>query len=149
IIRQTQLIQLEILLEINKICIKHNIKYILFGGTLLGSVRHSGFIPWDDDIDLAMDRENYDKFLKVAREEIDDRYTFQHYETDRKTIFPFLKIRKKGTKLIETVTENLDMDHGIFVDIFPLDDYEINNNKIKFKVILIKLINFIYRKSHR
>ena len=76
-LRKLQLIELELLIEFDRICRKNNIRYTLTGGTLLGAVRHGGFIPWDDDADVSMLRREYEKFKKVCEIELDDKYYFQ------------------------------------------------------------------------
>ena len=92
-IRDVQMIQLEILLEFDRICRKNNIKYQLFAGTLLGAVRHKGFIPWDDDIDVCLLRDDYEKFLDVCLRDLDPGFFLQTYETDEKCIGSMLKFR--------------------------------------------------------
>lgn len=122
--RPAQLIMLEILKETKRICEKHDIKYWLDAGTLLGCVRHKGFIPWDDDLDIAMLREDYNKFKKIAPQELSKDYFFQTKETDKDYNHNFAKIRKKNTLLVEFgETENENYHQGIFIDIFPFDYY--------------------------
>ena len=130
--------ELEILEEIDKICKKHKIKYFLFAGSLLGAIRHKGFIPWDDDLDIGMFREDYEKFIDIAIEEIDDKYFVHCDKTDEHYWLPFLKIRKNKTTFDEKITNGKKVLHnGIFVDVFPLDPsgntYIIN--KLKASVI--------------
>lgn len=120
-IRKVQLVQLEIGKEIKRICDENEIDYILDSGTLLGAVRHHGFIPWDDDMDIAMDRENYDKFIEIAKCELQDKYYLQTWETDYNFPYPFAKIRLKGTSFIEDSFEKSSMHQGIYVDVFPYD----------------------------
>lgn len=121
-LRELQLAILDIFKEIEKICITHDIQYFLIGGTLLGAVRHKGFIPWDDDLDIGMTRENYDKFLKIATDELPDNLFLQTYETEPNTPFDFAKVRKNGTVFIENYCRNLDIHQGIYVDIFPYNN---------------------------
>lgn len=90
-----QHIELEILKKIDEVCKKHNINYWLDSGTLLGAVRHQGFIPWDDDIDIGMLREDYEKFLKVAQKDLGDDYFLQTRSTDKNYPLVFAKVRKK------------------------------------------------------
>jgi len=96
-LRDIQLTQLEILLEFDRICKKHRIQYHLFAGTLLGAVRHKGFIPWDDDIDVCMLRSEYDRFLSVYTTELADAYFLQNSYTDPSYYNIFSRIRKNGT----------------------------------------------------
>ncbi len=88
-----QQIQLAYLLEVDRICRKHNIKYFLGGGTLLGAIRHKGFIPWDDDSDIMMLREDYDKFCKIAADELPANMSFQSNKTDKSCFYEFSKLR--------------------------------------------------------
>jgi len=119
-LRKLQLIELEMLEYFDAICKKHNIPYYLIAGTALGAIRHEGFIPWDDDIDVALMRKDYKRFLKVAAEEYDERYFLQTYKTDGQYHLPFTKFRRKDTLFLEPELINLKMNHGIFIDIFCL-----------------------------
>lgn len=120
-LREVQLHQLTIAKEIKRICDENGIKYILDSGTLLGAVRHKGFIPWDDDMDIAMTRENYKKFIEAAKEGLGDRFFLQTWETDKNYPMPFAKVRLNETKFIENVFEKAQMHQGIYVDVFPYD----------------------------
>lgn len=120
-IRTVQLVELDILKKIDRICKKHGITYFLDGGTALGAVRHGGFIPWDDDIDLGMLRDDYDRFIEIAQAELGNDYFLQTRKTDPKCPFSFAKVRKEGTTFVEWNKRNVKMHHGIFVDIFPYD----------------------------
>ena len=104
-----------------EICEKHHLTYILYGGSLIGAVRHNGFIPWDDDLDVAMPREDYDRFLKIAKDELPEDIFLQTFETDPHTCHYFTKLRLNNTLFLEAATRSLPMHHGIFMDIFPLD----------------------------
>lgn len=123
-LRKVQLKELEMLLEVQRICEKHQIRYYLCGGTLLGAVRHKGFIPWDDDIDITMLREDYERFLKVAPGEISDRYYVESARSDPDYVYSFCKVRANGTVYMEECTSKLDIHQGIWIDIFPLDDIQ-------------------------
>lgn len=120
-LRKLQLMELEILNEFVGLCEKHDLRYYLVGGTLLGAVRHQGFIPWDDDIDVAMPREDYDKFAEICREELGKDYFYQSPETDPHYFLTYAKIRKNGTEVYEERFQNAKFHKGIFIDIFPLD----------------------------
>lgn len=121
-IRKVQKVQLEMLLEFDRICEKYNITYQLFAGTLLGAVRHNGFIPWDDDIDVCLTREDYNQFLRACEKELNNQYFLQTYETDKNYIFQYAKLRKNNTTFLEFVDSECNIHHGIFIDIFPLDN---------------------------
>ena len=119
-LRKQQLRMLEILLYIDKICKENNIKYWLSSGTLLGAVRHGGFIPWDDDLDIEMLREDYEKFLKVFTD--NDNYALQTYKSDENYLLPFAKVRDLHSELDE-LGKNASLKYkGCFVDIFVLEE---------------------------
>src|SRR5690606_2891856 len=115
-------VQLEILIEFDRICKKNNIKYQLFAGTLLGAVRHKGFIPWDDDIDVCLLRKDYNKFIQACKTDLDSRSFLQTYVTDKNCIIQFAKLRKNNTLFLESGISDCKTHHGIFIDIFPLDN---------------------------
>lgn len=122
-LRQLQNIELEMLIELDRICRKCGIKYSLDGGTLLGAVRHKGFIPWDDDIDVIMLREEYVKFRKSCKEDLDrSRFFFQDYRTDPNYRWGYAKLRRKNTKFIRLGQEHLKQNSGVFIDIFVVDN---------------------------
>ncbi len=123
-LRECQLKQLRILQEIDRICRKHHIEYWLDGGTLLGAVRHGGFIPWDDDIDIAMRLEDERRFEAIAPQELPDWLFLQTPLSDPNSKEPITKIRDITSLYIER-GDNFQTDYvkGIFVDIFPFVDY--------------------------
>jgi len=114
-------IELDILYEIDRICKEHNISYSLAAGTLLGAVRHQGFIPWDDDIDIMMVREQYEKFISVARDHMCEKFFVVDYRYDDYYAFPFAKVMARNTVFKEKTNLNCKAPCGVFVDIFPLD----------------------------
>ena len=117
-----QKVMLEILLEVHRVCEKHQITYWLDYGTLLGAVRHKGFIPWDDDVDISMPRDEYDRFCKIAPQEITGKFFFQTQETDKGYPRNFAKVRMNGTMLVEHhETDKENYHQGIYIDIFPFD----------------------------
>lgn len=117
-----QSVQLASLLEIDRICRKHNIKYFLGGGTLLGAIRHKGFIPWDDDSDLMMLREDYDKFCKIAPSELPNGMSFQDSDTDKHCFYEFAKCRIDNTTFATGYAKtHTGMHNGLAIDIFCHD----------------------------
>lgn len=120
--RRMQHIQLDMLVELDRVCRKHNINYVIFGGTLLGAVRHKGYIPWDDDADIAMTREDYEKFKMVTGELDSSICYFQDHSTEPGYRWGYGKLRRTGTKFIRTGQEHVQCRTGVFIDIFPLDD---------------------------
>lgn len=113
--------ELEIWSEFNRICRKYDIQYFADSGTLLGAVRHNGFIPWDDDFDVAMLRPEYERFKEIAATEISAPYFFQNTYTDNR-VSAFSKIMDLRTSAIEDQKLRAeDLKQGIFIDIFPLD----------------------------
>lgn len=125
--------QIAFLLETDRICRKHNIKYFLGGGTLLGAVRHKGFIPWDDDADIMMLREDFDRFCEIAPSELPDNMTFQSYHTDKACFYEFAKIRMNDTFFATSFAKDHQaMHNGIAFDIFCHD--KTANSKIGRKI---------------
>ena len=114
--------QLEILDEFVKICNKHKLDYFLCGGSMLGAIRHKGFIPWDDDIDVGMTRKDYDKFIQIAIKELNKKYYLDCFENNKNCFLPYAKIRKNGTIFDEEESHDLNNHKGIFIDIFPFDN---------------------------
>lgn len=111
---------LEILIWTDSFCRKNDIKYYLVGGSMLGAVRHKGFIPWDDDIDIALCREDYEKLYKALNNYGDAKYCVETYKNGKDDyIYPYMKIYDKSTTLVEKTRNKLK--RGLFLDVFPLD----------------------------
>lgn len=123
-LRKVGQIQLEIMDEVHRICENHAITYYMIGGTLLGAVRHGGFIPWDLDIDIGMPREEYDRFKAVCQQELKDCYVYLDHNSARNYMRPHAMIANKNTR-IHIKYDHLNpktMDLGVYLDIFPLDN---------------------------
>ena len=128
-------IELEILRDFLYICKKYDLTYFGFAGTAIGALRHKGFIPWDDDIDVCMPRRDYNKFIKAAKKEFPDKYTVMNAEENE--AFPLTTTRwmLKGTAFREESLKDVDCELGIFLDIYPFDnvaDYEPSYKKQAF-----------------
>lgn len=120
-LRRLQLTQLEILKVIDSFCKEHSLHYSLYAGTLLGAVRHQGFIPWDDDLDICMARDEYNRFIELWRKSGPKGYVIQNKEIDRKFSQSFTKIRKNHTSFLQKGENKGAYHQGIFVDVFPID----------------------------
>ncbi|HPZ89897.1 MAG TPA: iron-containing alcohol dehydrogenase [Bacillota bacterium] len=138
----------EILEEFIAICELYKLRYYAISGTALGAIRHKGFIPWDDDVDIAMPREDYDKFLKVAPKHLSGHLFLQTYETEPGCPRYYAKIRNSNTTFIEVGSKPDDRNRGIYIDIFPLDGFP--SNKLKqlicwvMKTIFDDSISYVY-----
>ncbi len=123
--------ELKIANEIKCLCEKHNINYFIDYGTLLGAVRHQGFIPWDDDFDIGMLREDYDRFVVIAEKELPKYLFLQTVNTDKFYGLPFAKVRMNNTTFLESSCNESKAHSGIYVDIFPYDNFDSENHKAK------------------
>lgn len=120
--RKVQLAELELLKEVDRICSKHNIRYCIIAGTLLGAVRHGGFIPWDDDADVALLRGDYEKFRKACKTELKGRPFY--FQDDRNTVgyrWGYGKLRIKDSVFRREHQEDMPYPQGICIDVFPMD----------------------------
>lgn len=146
-IKDVQKVELEILLEFDRICRKNNIPYQLFAGTLLGAIRHKAFIPWDDDIDVVLKRKDFEQFLLCCQKDLKDNFFLQTCFTDPTSVVQFAKIRKNGT-VYENDVDNLPTSHtGIWIDIFPLDNVKPESIATKWQRFEIQLLYAIVTAS--
>lgn len=113
----------ELLREVDRICRKCKIHYNMVGGTMLGAIRHGGYIPWDDDADLGFLRAEYEKFRKACQTELDtEKYYFQEIRDTEGYRWGYAKLRKKNTKFVRLGQEFMPYEQGVFIDLFPLDN---------------------------
>lgn len=140
-LRLLQLEELDILLQFKIVCDQLHLKYYLTAGTLLGAVRHKGFIPWDDDVDIAMPRRDYDIFMHSASSLLPSNLIIQEYRTEPKFPYYFAKIRKLGTYVEEPILRSIAMEQGIYIDIFPLDSCPDREKDARLFFKLIELLD--------
>lgn len=140
-INELQKIQLSMLKDFDAVCQKHRISYQLFSGTALGAVRHKGFIPWDDDIDVVMLREDYERFFNSASKELDsNKYYVQREFSEHWPMF-FSKLRLNGTTYIEKYhSHDARIHQGIYIDIFPCDNLSDSRLMQKLQYIASKIV---------
>ncbi|MCM1321956.1 MAG: LicD family protein [Bacteroides sp.] len=121
-LRKAQFLMLKILKEVHRICEENGIHYFLSDGTLIGAIRHNGFIPWDDDIDISMLRSDYETFCKIASEKLGEEYILQTGDTDPGYGLYFVKVMLKNTHWLESDASDTNRSvSGIYIDIFPFD----------------------------
>lgn len=121
-LKKIQTIQLECLKHIAGICESEGIEYFLIGGSALGAVRHNGYIPWDDDIDIALPRKDYERFIKIVPNKLSTKYHLQSPYTERNCPYYYSKIRIDGTLFMEYCNRRLNIHQGVYIDIFPYDN---------------------------
>lgn len=125
------------------ICESLNLNYFLVCGSALGAVKYGGFIPWDDDVDVALCREDYNIFCEKAQKFLPDGIFLQTYKTDRRYPCVFAKLRNSNTTYVEKTCKNISMNHGVYIDIFPLDGYPESTklqNRLERKKFMYKLL---------
>ncbi|MBQ2928292.1 MAG: LicD family protein [Oscillospiraceae bacterium] len=142
LLRKVQLTQLEIAKEIKRVCEENEIRYFLADGSFLGAVRHGGFIPWDDDMDMGMLRSDYEKFCRIAPAKLKPEYCLQTWYTEPNYGLPFGKVVKRGTVYLENKKSRRLQENGFYVDIFPFD--HVPENKLEQERLARRLLS-IYR----
>lgn len=139
-LKKLQLMELDMFKEVVRICDKYDLTYFMSAGTFLGAVRHKGFIPWDDDMDMRMPRDDYEKLIKILPVELKSPYIACHYSIDKKYHRYFCRVENTKAQLVRTHTIN-EQKSNIWMDIFPLDGMP--ENKIYFN---LRKIHLLYRK---
>lgn len=141
-LRKLQLTELELLVEFDRICRKNNIVYILGYGTMLGAVRHKGFIPWDDDVDVFLMRDEYERFCDACEKDLDkEKFFLQNWETDKNFNSGYAKLRRNNTHYVRVGQEKMKYHNGIYIDIMVFDkiiDNEKERNKFKRRCIIYR-----------
>jgi len=148
-LKKTQQIMLEILINVDKICKEHNLTYWLDSGTLLGAIRHKGFIPWDDDLDIVMSLEDYNKFIKIAPKYLNKNYFLQNSKIEKRFPYDFTKIRSSEGIIIEKHEANKKVayNQGIFIDILPvitISSFKLEKYLHNILILSVKLFSYKY-----
>ena len=142
-LRRLQMTELELLTEVDRICRKCHIHYNIIAGTMLGAVRHGGFIPWDDDADVAMLRSEYERFCEACKTELNQsKFYFQDQDHTQGYRWGYGKLRRRNTLFLREHQEHMPYEQGVFIDVFPLD-YVPKNYLLR---CLHNFICFLYRK---
>ena len=136
---ELKVIELDILKVFHAFCVKHNIRYYLAFGTLLGAIRYKKFIPWDDDVDVLVPREDYDRLLKLFQD--NDQYRLFAFERNSKYAYTFAKLCDMTTRLEEIYYPNNCVELGVNIDIFPLDNFDDNLEKAKQEIRRVRKNN--------
>lgn len=136
LLRRQQMRMLDILIEVDKICKRHGIQYWLSSGTLIGAIRHNGFIPWDDDLDIEMMRSDYIRLMEVLPKELPSWLALQNDETDENYFYFYAKVRDRRSRMLEqNGYDRLWKEQGIYIDIFPMEQHPIRLHKLTEKTV--------------
>ena len=138
-LRDLQLVELDIFREFVRLCNASGLRYYLAYGTLLGAVRHRGFIPWDDDIDVTMPREDYERFVRLCVSELRPGFRWQSYVTDDQYPVWFGKLIKSDTLLRQASAQHLALQQSVFVDVFPLDGLAAGRMQAVLQRVIVRL----------
>lgn len=138
---------LDLLIEFDKVCKDHKLQYYMYSGTLLGVVRHRGFIPWDDDIDVIMPRDDYEELIKLG-DSFKDPYFFQTPYSDNECGYTFIKIRNSNTSAITEMFKYRHFNHGVWMSVFPLDEWDKDNGEeLYYKIRELNRENSTYMRA--
>ena len=155
-VRDLQLVVLDIMDEVHRVCMKNDIKYALIAGSALGIVNYKGFIPWDDDIDVCIEKKDWPRFIEAMNKDLKDDYYFQCFENDKRynVLIPSMKVRKKNTCIEEVnylLKNRCKSGDGIFVDVVIYDNIadnkwvdEINRTKVKLLMPMMVLLDNLH-----
>ncbi len=133
-------IEIDLLLELDRVCNKYNLRFFMIYGSLLGAVRDGGFIPWDDDLDVAMPRSDFDKLIDLSKE-FQEPYMLQTPVTDSESGFSYIKLRNSNTTAIAKAFAFQNMNHGIFIDINCIDNIDkesVNNDELEINNLIMQ-----------
>lgn len=144
-IQRTELASLDVL---SAVCKKLKIDFFLYGGSLLGAVKYGGFVPWDDDLDVAMMREDYEKLLQEGPALLPEGYVLQEPRINKRTPYPYIKLRRTDTVMVEYMYRNIKINHGVYFDIYPIDNVPDDDEELeKAHKKLMKLIRILQRRQ--
>ena len=143
LLKKLQEAEIEILDYLDELCKKNNLKYFMMYGTLLGAVRHKGFIPWDDDIDVGMLRDDYEKLIKILENEKHDKFKMDYININKNYYLPFVKIKNIKTIHEEKTSINYNGNKGIWIDIFPFDNIKTSEYS-KIDILKQKITMILY-----
>ncbi len=130
-LKKLQSIEMKILKDFVKVCDQNDLTYFGLAGTGIGALRHQGFIPWDDDIDIALPREDFDKFIQIASTQLSDEYEILNTAHDANYPLMTTRLVLKGTKFKEFALKDIDCNFGIFLDLYPFDNLSDDPKKFK------------------
>ena len=145
-LRKLQLCELEILKDIVKICDKHNLVYYMMGGTFLGAIRHKGFIPWDDDIDISLNRDDYEKLFEILEKELPNKYVIDNFYKNDKCITYASRIENPNIKINERAA-TVEQIRNAWIDVFPLDGMPNNYFVRKIHQLRLLYLRMMFRYS--
>ena len=145
---EIQKIELESLDVFSETCKKLNIDFFLYGGSLLGAVKYGGYVPWDDDLDVALVRKDYEKLLREGPALLPEGYELQEPRNNKRTPYPYAKLRRSNTTMVEYMFRNVKINHGVYFDIYPIDNLPNDDEELeKTRKKILKLTFILQRKQ--